>query len=255
MKLLNFLDMPYEDHDDNVRTQCLWCGSENSCEVKTDENNQFQCWRCKKTGNAFSLIQKYYEELPELKPSEAKALTGLKPGIKPLTLRTLGVKHRIVKGASDWIFPVFNTDGKVVSLYRYTKAIGFPLATPKPTSCTLLGLQNFTKTGDIWMLEGHWDYAAFLSQVEPEGFCVLGVCGSSFPQKYVHLLEHRVVNFLVDNDQAGMNGVRSLAARCKKLGMLPESISYLDWGSISLPSHKTVPEKFDIRDLILEFTK
>ena len=254
MKLLNFLDLPYEENTDDARTSCLWCGSD-SCEIKLTENNQFQCWSCKKSGNAFTLIQKFYETLPELRPSEAKALCLIKPGIKPLTLKEIGVKHRIVKGASDWVFPVFNNEGSVVSLYRYTEKIGFPLATPKPTSCTILGLENLSKTGDIWLLEGQWDYAAFLSHVEVDGFNVLGVCGSAYPQKYIPLLENRVVNFIADNDEAGQSGVKSLATRCKKVGILPTSISYLDWSLVSLPSYSEIPNKFDIRDLILELSK
>jgi hypothetical protein len=255
MKLLNFLQLDFVENADDARTQCLWCGNEDSCEVKLVDNNQFQCWSCKKTGNAFTLIQKFYEDLSPLSPSEAKGLCALKPGIKPVTLRDIGVKHRIVKGESDWIFPVFNNEKHIVALYRYSKSIGFPLATPKPTSCTILGLENLSKAGDIWMLEGHWDYAAFLSHVEVEGFNVLGVCGSSFPNKYIGLLENRVVNFIADNDDAGRAGVQSLATRCKKVGMLPHSISYLDWAGVSLPSFSEVPNKFDTRDLILELTK
>lgn len=253
MKLLNFLRLPYTSTSDQCRTECIWCGAQN-LEIMREGNHQFQCWSCKKTGNCYTLIQGWYETLPELKPSEAKALCVLKPGIQPVTLRKLGIRCRLFNGKPEWIWPVFNSDGHIVCLYRYNAEEGRPLSTPKPCSLTVLGLESFKKTGTIYLLEGHWDYAAFLSSVPTEGICVLGVCGSSYPGKHLHWLESRNVVFLTDNDNAGREGVHSLATRMKKAGVLPLKLSYLDWNLVTLPKHSEVPEGFDIRDLIVEYS-
>ena len=253
MKLLNFLRLNHTPSGDECKTECLWCGS-NNLEIQVEGNNQFQCWACKKTGNCYTLIQQYYETLPDLRPSEAKELCSLKPGIQPVTLRKLGIKTRLFNGNTEWIWPVYNSDSHVVALYRYNPQEDRPLSTPKPCAMTLLGLESFKKTGTIYLLEGHWDYAAFLSSVPTDGICVLGVCGSSYPSKQLHWLESRNVVFLTDNDSAGREGVHSLATRMKKAGMLPTKLSYLDWNLITLPNHGNVPEGFDIRDLVVEYS-
>ena len=252
MNLLAFLHLPFTNSNENCKTLCLWCGSK-SCEISKEGTHQFQCWSCKKVGNAYTLIQKYYEELPDLKPVQAKELTSLKPGIKPLILKNIGVKYRLTNNKSEWIWPIRNSDKNVVALYRYNEDEGQCMSTPKPTAFTLIGLEHLKKTGPVYLLEGHWDYASFLSHANQDGINTLGVCGSSFPSKQLHQLESREVIFLTDNDRAGRDGVTSLATRMKKAGILPYKLFYLDWDEISLPERSEIPNGFDIRDLVLEF--
>jgi hypothetical protein len=248
MKLLNFLYPPslWEDNGTDCKLKCLWC-DHFALEISNALPHQFQCWHCKQTGNAWTLIQKYYEDLPPLSQTHVAQLLRWKPGLEEETVRSLGVK----RSATNFFWPVKNTSDSVVSLYKYSRENNTFYSTPKPCSLNILGLESFKAEVPVWILEGHWDYAAFLSKVDTTGFTVLGLCGSSWPSKHLGLLEGREVVFLSDNDDAGREGVISLATRMKKSSILPAKLSYLNWSLVSIPSLAEIPDKYDIRDLIL----
>jgi len=243
--LLNFLGMDYDDRGENVRTECLWCGHRENCEVSVERPHQFQCWSCKHSGNGYSLLQKWYDRIPALTPLQGKQLATMKPGTKPTVYRTVGV--RIHESGPVW--PVKNTEGKVVALYRFSESNNTWYSTPKPFALTLLNLQFFKSAGKIWMPEGHWDVAAWMSYTKTKP---LGLCGSSFPSKHLGLLEGREVVFLADNDKAGMDGVTNLAKKMKSRSLLPARLMYLNWEVVSTPVRDNCPDGFDTRDLICD---
>lgn len=250
MKLLKHLCYSsWEDNGQDTKTSCPWC-SHQALEISNEIPHQFQCWHCKKTGNAYTLVQKYYEDLPILRLPEAVQLVRWKPGISDSVLCDLGLR----RGTNGYVWPVKNTEGKVVALYRYDKEENTFFSTPRPCSLSLLGMEKLRPETPIWILEGHWDYAAFISNASFSGLSVLGLCGSSFPTRYLSILESRQVVFLADNDEAGRNGVHSLATRMKKASILPFNLKYLNWNDISIPSLDKIPDKFDLRDLVCELT-
>jgi len=247
MKILEFLDMPYEENGDNAITECIFCGKE-KFSIALETPHQFACWSCKASGNAYTLIQQYYELNQPLKKTEGLELGRMKPGVKPIIYKRLGLKSSPI----GYIWPVYNKEGKIVALYKLSDS-GVWYSSPKPTAFTLLGVQNLEDTGPIYIAEGHWDYASFLSHVATDEINTLGLCGSSFPSQRLSLLEDRDVVFLADNDDAGRKGVQAMAAKMKQTSTLPKSLKFLDWSSMNLPSGE-VPDKFDIRDLVLEYS-
>jgi len=246
MKILDFFHQTYEPDKDNVLTECPWCYKE-KLSMATETPHQFACWSCHHKGNAYTYLQRFYELLSPLQKSDGYALAELKRGIKPITFKKLGIKPSPV----GYIWPVFNHDGIIVALYKLSES-GVWYSSPKPCAFTLLGVQDLQETGTIYICEGHWDYAAFLSHIAEEGINTIGLCGSSFPSQRLSLLEDRSVVFLADNDEAGRAGVSGMATKMKQTSNLPKSLKYLDWESMLLPSGKP-EEKYDIRDLILEF--
>ena len=91
MKLLTHLNIQYDDHPDNVKTDCLWCGSD-SLSIDVEPPHQFQCFKCKETGNSFTYIRKFYDSLPTISKKDATNFSNMKKGVKPITLKRVGIK-------------------------------------------------------------------------------------------------------------------------------------------------------------------
>lgn len=231
----------FQDNGENTRAECLACGKD-ALEISNEGSHHFQCWSCKASGNAYTLIQMYYDLLPKPNKGTINPMLKLKPGTTFKGWRDMGLR------LSDrgYICPCHNTEGKVVSLYRFAEDNNCWYSTPKPVSLQVMGLASLSEDQPIMVLEGHADYNVALSHFSEAGYDLLGLCGSSFPTKLLKHLEERDVVFLGDNDEAGRQGSVNLATRAKKNGMMPARLRYLDWEQIG-----DVEEKADIRDLAL----
>lgn len=246
MKLLDHLEVPYEETDKDFMTACLWCGSD-KLSVSKDEGHVFQCWKCKQTGNGVSFMREWFSQLPDLTMPQAKQFCGMKKGVSPSALRLEGIR---CDGHYYW-FPVRNMKGDIIALHKYNPSDNITYSSPKPWSCSVLGMSALTGSEELWVAEGHWDYLVMrqlLSRIT-DGPDLLGTCGSSFSTNYLHLLEDKNVVLLFDNDDAGRSGVQSVARRIKSSGHTIKTLQYLDWSQITIPQFSEIPEKFDIRDL------
>lgn len=246
MKLLDHLEVPYEETDKDFMTACLWCGSD-KLSVSKDEGHVFQCWKCKQTGNGVSFMREWFSQLPDLTMPQAKQFCGMKKGVSPSALRLEGIR---CDGHYYW-FPVRNMKGDIIALHKYNPSDNITYSSPKPWSCSVLGMSALTGSEEVWVAEGHWDYLVMrqlLSRL-PDGPDLLGTCGSSFSTNYLHLLEDKNVVLLFDNDDAGRSGVQSVARRIKSSGHSIKTLQYLDWSQITIPQHAVIPEKYDLRDM------
>jgi len=246
VKLFDHLEVPYEETDKDVMTACLWCGSD-KLSVSKDEGHVFQCWKCKQTGNGVSFMREWFAQLPDLTMPQAKQFCGMKKGVSPSALRLEGIR---CDGHYYW-FPVRNMKGDIIALHKYNPSDNITYSSPKPWSCSVLGMSALTGSEELWVAEGHWDYLVLrqlLSRL-PDGPDLLGTCGSSFSTNYLHLLEDKNVVLLFDNDDAGRSGVQSVARRIKSSGHTIKTLQYLDWSQITIPQFSEIPDKFDLRDL------
>jgi hypothetical protein len=246
MRLFDHLEVPYEETDKDVMTACLWCGSD-KLSVSKDEGHVFSCWKCKQTGNGVSYMREWFSQLPDLTMPQAKQFCGMKKGVSPSALRLEGIR---CDGHYYW-FPVRNMKGDIIALHKYCPSTNITYSSPKPWSCSVLGMSALTGSEEIWVAEGHWDYLVMrqlLSRL-PDGPDLLGTCGSSFSTNYLHLLEDKNVVLLFDNDDAGRSGVQSVARRIKSSGHSIKTLQYLDWSQITIPQFSEIPNKYDLRDL------
>ena len=231
----------YQDNGDNTRAECLVCGKD-ALEISNAAPHQWQCWSCKASGNAYTLLQQFYENLPPLNKGTCNPMLKLKPGTTFKGWKAMGLRM----SDRGYICPCRNTEGKVVSLYRFAEDNNTWYSTPKPTSLQVMGLDTLTQDRPIMIAEGHADYNVMLSNFGDASYDLIGLCGSSFPTKLLQHLEHRDVVFLGDNDEAGRQGSVNLATRAKRNGMMPTRLRFLDWEQIG-----DVEEKADLRDLYL----
>jgi 5S rRNA maturation endonuclease (ribonuclease M5) len=247
MKLLDHLELSYNEADKDYIMSCLWCGAEDKLSVSKDEGHVFQCYRCKQTGNALTLMREWYSQLPELTMQQAKRFCSLKKGVQPFVLRSEGIKS----DGTNFMFPVKNVKGDVIAIHRLDTATNIIYASPKPYSCSILGLSQLTGSEEIFIAEGHADYLILrqMSSKLPSVPDILGTCGSGFSSSYLHVLENKHVVLLFDNDEAGRQGVASVARRIKSSGHSVQSLRYLDWNKVSIPQHTIIPEKYDLRDM------
>lgn len=245
MKLFDFISVPYNEQTADYTTDCLWCGS-SKFSVSKEEGHVYQCWACKEKGNALSFMRKWYSSLPEINMRSARMFIAKKRGITPVTLKQEGIKH---DGLNFW-FPVRNSKGDIIALHKYNPDNNITYASPKPWNCSILGLNSLTKNEEIWIAEGHADYLIMRQVMGKQAHTpdLLGTCGSGFSGSHLYVLENKHIVLLFDNDQAGMDGVNSVARRIKQSGHSVKSLKYLNWGDVTLSQHSTVPDKYDIRD-------
>lgn len=219
--------------------------------MSKQDGHIYQCWSCKERGNAITFMRHWYTSLPELTKAQAVRFCQKKQGVDLHVLRREQVKCEDIDNDSYYWFPVRNVDGNIIALHKYVLSTNIAYASPKPWNCSILGLANLTGAETVWVAEGHADYLILLHLKRKfnGAFDVLGSCGSSFSGNYLHLLEGKNVVLLFDNDDAGRNGVKSVAKRIKASGHSVASLKHLDWSGVVLPSFSEIPDKFDLRDL------
>jgi hypothetical protein len=246
MKLLEHLEYPFCEETEDYRLTCLWCSAEDKLSMSKEEGNVFQCWRCKQTGNAISFMRQWFEDLPALTPEQARIYTSVKKGVQPRTLKDEGIKF---DGTYFW-FPVMNQKGHIIALHKYSLEASIAYASPKPWNCSILGMQHLTKSEEVWVAEGHADYLIGRQMLKGVNDApdLLGTAGSGFASSWLHLLDGKSVVLLFDNDDAGHQGVLSVARRIKQSGHAVNSLHALDWSQVTVPSHSEIPSGFDLRD-------
>jgi len=248
MKLLQHLNVHFTGDSDNVKTDCIHCGA-NSLSIDIEAPHKYLCWKCKQSGNAFTYLRKWYDNLPPLTKVQATNLCTLKKGITPITLRESGMKFY---NDCYW-FPVYNQKNHLMAIHKYVKKTNIMYSSPKPTSLTIIGLNNLTKSDSVWICEGAWDYLSLLPKMDGVGIDLLATCGSYFNSIQLPILKGKHIVLLYDNDIAGRDGVDYVARNLKSNSIQHLSLSYLDWNKITLPVGE-LTAGFDIRDLNNVFT-
>ena len=247
MKLLEHLGINHDKTADNAKIDCLWCGR-HGLNIDAEAPNTYQCFVCKESGNAYTLIRKFYESLPALTKKDGVTLSGMKKGIKAVTFRDIGVKpHR-----GDYFIPIYNQKNNLVALHKYHPSNNVVYNGPKPVSLSVIGLQTLSSNDTIYVAEGHWDYCIARQIISLDDYNVLGSCGSYFPTNLLPLFDKRNVVIMFDHDKAGREGVEYIARHIKSSGIQVNSMAYLDWSKVTIPTGE-IPDKFDIRDLVNVF--
>lgn len=249
MKLFQHLQVAWSGDGDNIKTDCIHCGS-SALSVDAESPNTYQCFKCHQTGNAFTYIRKWYDNLPPLTKVQATKLCEIKKGLKPVVIRGVGIKYF----NSCYWFPVYNQKNHLMAIHKFVPDTNIVYSSPKPTSLTILGLQNLSKSDTIMVAEGPWDYLTLLPHMVDAGIDLIATCGSYFSSNQLTTLKDKHIVLLYDNDTAGRDGVNYVARNLKSSSVPHLSLSYLDWSKVTPPTG-VLTDKYDIRDLANSFKK
>lgn len=261
---------------------CPFCDKPGHFGVKT-ETGQFRCVRCEETGNISSFLRKLWEYSKEQTHDKDYAELSEQRGVPVEALKAWGVVQSIATG--EWLLPMFNKDGKLTNLSRWTQINGEwkLLSTPgqkmHPYGTQLLNKNQTTR----WMCEGPWDGMAMwyaLNTVRKNGDklvkCTLehkqrlglkqGVFSppgaGNFSEDWLeHVDGYTRTNIVFDNDhpkkkpngqvlKPGWDGQQRVLKLMESTGRRSRSVYQVRWGKQGYS--KDLPDGFDIRDCLVQ---
>lgn len=162
-------------------------------------------------------------------------------------------KWRIAKSIIDdkWLIPGYNTDGKLIQLYRYANIV-MPSA---GLELGLMGLNLFNpKYKEVYICEGPWD-AICLSEVVKKAN-VLAVPGcNTFKEYWSKVVRDKKVHLMYDNDhpKAPSNTIPSLQGIKRVCQILHNNeLEYLRWGQGEY--NPSLKDGYDVRDHLCKGT-
>lgn len=280
------VNLEYKASSRDAVGDCPWCSRQGKFLVKI-ETGEWQCFKCHEGserggGNSFTFVRtlwKYSSDATEV--SDYAELAEARK-ISPETL----IEWSVVKSSltGEWIIPGYNTDGTMVTLYKYVRGRERTLLLPTPTmGSRLFGVDLYegNKPG-LYLCEGPWDAMALwetlASLKESDGRLVptankarsllagsnvIAVPGCmTFSENWDTLFSGRDVRIMFDNDHPVVNpktkAIVTPASRvgakrvCGVLTSTPErpsSLKILSWSrDIGVDFDPSLPAGYDVRD-------
>ncbi len=283
------VELQPKQNADNIVGVCPFCQKEGKFSIHV-EDGRWRCFRCnvgtantKSTsngGNLNTFLKLLWQYSSERTTDYSELITSRKL-LSGQTLERWGICRSIL--SSEWIVPGYNSDKKLVNLYRYildrsTKKYRL-MGTPEVNHC-LFGLQHFdNKKTEIWVCEGLWDALVLeelLGHTKKNGdgtfsvtndpkksmlhkVNVLGSPGCSvFRSNWLDLFGGKEVTICFDNDYpkktqngqvlppAGTEGVKRIINMMARHGSPPAYVKYLCWGKKGYSNN--YPDGSDLRD-------
>lgn len=229
-------------------TDCPYCGKSKMYVNAT--SGQYNCKVCGKSGNKYTWMREaiYDRYLKETELKDYQALSKLRGNIPPIAFQDAGMAYH--RGRKEWMIPFFNEKGVLVNLRFWDKNTNIIKSTGG-CSNSLFGMEKINGEERIVVCEGEWDAIALrwlFKETMEEAPLVVAVPGSSvFKDDWARFFYGKTAIFLYDNDAAGRDG-QNRAIVCIKDKTVPAKIFQLEWGL-------TYPEKYDVRDLIVDNLK
>ena len=232
--------------DEAVADSCWHCGVEKHLYVNT-ETGQYDCKSCGKSGNVYTFLRMIYSDaLKYTKGDDYKRLSKARD-IPVQTLKRWGLAF----DHDSWLLPAMSGKGEVLNLTRYYESSGEKRST-SGLELALFGVDQLSRDSNlpIFLTEGLFDGAALDAHLRQKRlrsrYDILAVPGAnSFKEKWCEYLRNRVVRIAFDNDQAGFDGQRRVAAVLRKEGVC-DGIQLLKWP-------RGFPEGYDLNDLLRNY--
>lgn len=220
----------------------------------------FQCLRCKVSGNAWTFIREIHALY--LRSTTVHQLEDLLKLRKNAFSLSIAQEFQLAFNTAmqEWMIPTWGTGGikeGIVNLHSWrttyddrTGAARRQLQAAPMFKQVPYGLHRFreAKQRAVAVLEGHWDYLAWLYILRTVGqddeMDLLGSPGSGgISGLHIGKLSGRKVLLLHDNDPAGRELTESTIKRMAKHGVIPIALKTLDWPP-------ETPPGFDISDVV-----
>ena len=231
-----------EEIDKELRCKCPFCGGTKL--YINQDNGMFDCKHCGKQGNKYTFINFWYEQYKAA--TDRKAFSSLSKDRDNIPYQAFESAHLAFnKESKDWIIPIYNKAGSIVSLRLWNKATGI-LMNLAGCKASLYGEEIIDRYMYIVICEGEWDAIALRWLLESSGFDDVGVVAvpgaMTFKEIWAPMFSGKDVAIMFDNDEAGRNGTKRVIRILKKYTKT-KSLKVLKWD-------ESTPEKYDIRDYI-----
>lgn len=272
------LDLTWRPGEKNATTDCPFCGEEVHFGIDVN-TSQYQCWKCKATGNRFTFIRELINRSDNATTDYADIVAE-----RGLLFPDSAIAWRLCRSeiSGEWLIPGYSADGKIMQVYRYI-AMG---SKKRAIACSglgskLVGLAEWDpKKPIVDIVEGFGDgliLREMLSSTKEENgklsptankaaslFAlrnVVAMPGCTTPmEEYLGLMADKTVYLWAqnDHDRVSKNGTAipspSYSSTKKLAGLLmssktpPLEIKYLYWGDSGFDS--SLPHGYDVKDAI-----
>lgn len=276
------VNLEWSDSSTQAEGDCPFCGKPKfSVNIET---GKYRCWSCatgnsKGGGNISVFMQKLYEKAVAFThQTEFGDFVRNRQLLRPETAVEFGMARSPM--THDWLMPGYNTDGKMIQLYRYVTVGNKRRLLPTPTLGHKLHFPEWMitkKFTTIYVCEGPWDAMALyevlrMSKQTDDGLKHTGNVDSSlladslviavpgcqvWSAEWSELTAGKNVVLMYDNDHPN-NGVESVGytAMQRVIKLLkdtapePASIKYLAWGGPGKTHDPALPSGTDVRDYL-----
>lgn len=214
-----------------------------------EKTGQCACKKCGFEGNSYTFLQEFHRRsLAKTKKTDWETLASNRK--LPWTVfKDKEVALDQTAAERRWLIPVTNGNASLANLLAFIPSQPEPKAIGT-SGCAmhLGGAANIRPTGPIYICEGPWDEMALTWMfgkvgIDPGTYSVVWCPGSAaFKKDWAAYFKGRDAVILFDNDKSGRAGTDKIKAI---LTPVAASIRNIVWPA-------NFPEKYDIRDLVVE---
>lgn len=222
------------------------------------QTGMFRCFRCEEKGNNYGFIRAIHKHwyLSTTDDQYLDLCRIRKFGIDVPVLKELQLAYN--RTTEEWLIPSWAKDSAhtgIVNLYRYSDAYDERSGQMRKAILSGPGFKHHSYGGHrvrhgaqrpIWVLEGHWDYLAFVTLLHRTNQAgsidaVAAPGAGTFPASDLDMFNGRKVVIVFDNDEPGQRGKDQLLTNMHKHGVAPLSLHTLKWPA-------DLPSGFDVND-------
>ena len=228
-----------------VTGDCPFCGKEEKFYV-SKAKGMYHCKVCGEKGNGYTFLSKLIDQCKDETTDSQYRKFGKERGLSPAIMKRENLAYD--SQTKRWLLPVWNGSESVANILTYDNSLQKGKTRSTATCARHLYRANLiAEEGPIYVCEGEWDALALLTLMDKVGATninVVAVPGAeTFKKEWVEYFKDREVTLLYDNDGSGQDGKQKVIDTLRDVA---KHIRSLHWPL-------TMPDKYDIRDLVSEY--
>ena len=228
-----------------VTGDCPFCGKEEKFYVSKTKG-MYHCKVCGEKGNGYTFLSKLIDQCKDETSDSQYRKFGKERGLSPAIMKRENLAYD--SQTKRWLLPVWNGSESVANILTYDNSLQKGKTRSTATCARHLYRANLiAEEGPIYICEGEWDALALLTLMDKVGATninVVAVPGAeTFKKEWVEYFKDREVTLLYDNDGSGQDGKQKVIDTLRDVA---KHVRSLHWPL-------TMPDKYDIRDLVSEY--
>ncbi len=271
------VELRYQEGESQAIADCPFCGKENKFHANP-QNGSWDCKVCGEHGNPLEFLRRLYA-ISFSSTKDWKELAEERGLLDPGTLQQWGLARSVI--TSEWLFPGWLADGRLVQLYRYARTpqrkalLAAPHEALKGGEGFVGGHQlfgcNLYHAGKslVYLCEGPWDAIALwetlrLGKRDRHANVLAVPSCSTFLDEWVEMFEGKTVSLLYDSDHPrertagggffspGADGMKRALRKLEAATKPPKSVQILLWGPQGYDP--ALADGYDVRDWLRQGT-